>query len=515
MDADMNDTSLPGSPTFANLEDFQHHTLRFEYPAFDLLPPGKQPFIEIPQGVPDREEPELSALGLSDKDLAFFVRFPSEHGVEVDGSPGKRQQATLTGAQPLNLTAAVYRLSSFAGVSDLRFVSFVDDWDVISRFQLKTTFYTNFGKLDDQAQEFELGSADVAKLIRTTSDKEEWVRQLDDLIHAKSDRAYLYRYNQIADWDEEWLEKDESSWTVHWDARDLVPPRQLFANRLRSVWQTADGTIMRERLGELDTFKDQALYVELPCGHRAMTPQNWIHDMHVRDVLSVVCDHCDARIMRQKDLQRVRCFFDTMRRYDWEDRMEIWLPKCKRVRNDASLVEISSGTLSASLLNALDTFKLPKSINPPSLCPTSYPESRALLAKLTDALKAHSTLPAMTPKAMLTNLEKLAWQLLEGMVGNATLLSVVLPPGFDDFVTRWLTRAVNDAVGTQADEEKDDDMMDVVTKMGRAKIDPKAAEVEDDLDEILKQIGETSVGGGDAGEGGSGTQQDDDDDEEL
>lgn len=158
-----------------------------------------------------------------------------------------------------------------------------------------------------------------------------------------------------------------------------------------------------------------------------------------------------------------------------------------------SLVEVSSGTLSASLLNSFETFELPESMSPRSLCPSTYPESRVLLNKLIDTLRAHTSLPAMTPKALFTNLEKLAWKLIEEIIGDAVLMAIVLPPGFEDFVTRWMTRAVNDAVGSQADDEQDEDIMDVVTKMDRTKIDPKAAAVESDLDEILKQIGETSL----------------------
>ena len=493
MDTDMNGASTPSSPTWNNTCDFQHHTLRLYYPAPELLSPGKQPIVETPRGVPDREEPELGLLGLSADDLDFFVRFPTAHGITTDGSLGKREHATLTGPQPLNLPACIDRLSTFAGVSELSFVSYVDDWDVITTFHLKTTFYTNFGKLDDKVQIFELASADVAKLIRTLSGQEEWVRQVDDLIHAKSDRSYMSRYRELANWDEDWTLDNEESWLVKWDTNPLAGSRERFAKRIVAIYQAPDGTIMREGLPDLDEFKDEGFYAELPCGHRTWMAENYIHDLRPRDVLTAICDDCEKPILRKKDKQRLGYFWDRLRRFDWEDRTIDWLRKCKKVRNDSNLVEVSSGTLSASLLKALDTFKLPESINPKSLCPTTYPESQALLNKLVDKLKANPSIPAMTPKALFTNLEKLAWQLIEEMVGDATLLGVVLPPGFEDFVHRWMTRAVNDAVEAQADDEKDDDLMDVVTKMDRTKIDPKAAAVETDLDDILLQMDETKL----------------------
>lgn len=249
------------------------------YPAPELLSPGKQPIVETPRGVPDREEPELGLLGLSADDLDFFVRFPTAHGITTDGSLGKREHATLTGPQPLNLPACIDRLSTFAGVSELSFVSYVDDWDVITTFHLKTTFYTNFGKLDDKVQIFELASADVAKLIRTLSGQEEWVRQVDDLIHAKSDRSYMSRYRELANWDEDWTLDNEESWLVKWDTNPLAGSRERFAKRIVAIYQAPDGTIMREGLPDLDEFKDEGFYAELPCGHRTWMAENYIHDL--------------------------------------------------------------------------------------------------------------------------------------------------------------------------------------------------------------------------------------------
>ena len=515
MDTDMDGTNLTGGPSETNLSDFQHHTLRLHYPAIELLPPGKQPFVEIPHGVADREEPEISPLGLSAGDLDFFVRFPSEHSLTVDDSPGKRQKAVLTGPQPLNLTASIGRLSTFAGVSDLRFASFIDDWDVITRFQLKTTFFTNFGKLEDPAQEFELGSADVAKLIRTMSGEEEWVRLLDDVLNAKTDRAYLYRYKTLADWDSDWADDEEERWVVDWDSRKVLNTRERFARRLVCLYQGPDGSVVKEALPPLEDFRDQEVCVEMPCGHRSVMSANYIHDMRPREAFTAVCDECNQRILSRKDVQRLEYLYKRLRCWKWEDANIDWIAKCKRVRNDSSLVEISSGMLSGSLLNALNTFETPESICPRSLCPNTYPESGALLNKLVNTLKAHSTLPAMTPKAMFANLEKLAWQSVEEMIGDATLLAVVLPPGFDDFVSRWMTRTVNDAVGNQADDESNDELMDVMTKMNRTKIDPKAVAVESDFDDILKQIGETSLNSA-ANEGEEETPNDDqEDDDEL
>lgn len=496
---DMEETNSVGSVTdergSRSTPGFRHHTLRFTYPAFELLPRGKQPIVEKPRGVADREEPELSTLGLSPDDLDFFVRLETNnfyYSVTGDDSL-ELQGQILVAPQPLNLAAAIDRLAAFGGLSDLRFVSYVDDWDVITRFELSTTFYTKSGKLEQPIQEFEFDSADISKMIRILGQSEEWVRQLDDLFHAKSDRAYLYRYNTILVWDEDWLHEDEERWCTEWDVNPLLGARQLFTNRLRTVVEYDDGSIETKPLGDLEDLEDRGKYVQMPCGHRFPMPPNYIQEMSPREAIYATCDDCDERVLAKKDRQMLSYYYDRIRRYKWEDQTIEWISKGKKFRNDSTLVEISGSSLCASLSSALGTFSLPESINPKALCPTRYPETEDLLDDLVEKIGLNSSIPGMTPVALFNNLEKLAWQLLAEIVGDAAVLAVALPPGFDDFVTRWMTRAVNNAVSTQADDEEDDDLMNVMEKMTRTKLDPKAAAVEDDLDDILKQIGETSL----------------------
>lgn len=168
--------------------------------------------------------------------------------------------------------------------------------------------------------------------------------------------------------------------------------------------------------------------------------------MHPRDALSTHCGECDQKILTREDRQALQRYFELVRRYQWEDKIVDWVPKCKKVRNDSTMIEISGPTLCASLLAAFETFELPAALSPKPLCPNRNRESRALHNKLVDTLRPHTQLPAMTPKTLFTNLEKLAWQLIAEIVPDEMMLRDILPPGFDNFVSRWLTRAVNDAV---------------------------------------------------------------------
>lgn len=494
------DTNMEGVHTNVQPEsNFQHHTLRLVYPAVELLPPGRDPFIELPKGVGDREDPwgNVNILGLSAGNLDFFVRFRTDHGITDNDAIRDGERTTLEQRHPtVNLPDAIARLSTFAGVSNLKIVTYIaDDFPLteFTRLQLNTLYYTNFGKIDEYKKEFEMATAELKQMLRTLRKTEDWARLLDDLVYSKSDRAWCYTSSLLSDWNEVWLDGEEESWGIEWDEKPFRNTRQLFADRLVELTQNIEGKLIEDDIGDIDERKDEELQVRLPCGHIAVLPPNYIQNMSLREAWTTECKACDMRILNKEDDQTLAYYFDHLKRTRWDNAHAEWVAKSKRVRNDSTLVEIPSVTLKDSLYKALATFELPNTVNPPLLCPTRYPESEKLLTMLAEKLSANPTIPAMTPKALFTNLEKLAWTLVEEIVGDATLLNVFLPPGFDEFVARWITRAVNDAVGTKADDEQDADLMAVMEKMTKTKIDPREAKTEQDLDDVLTMIGKASL----------------------
>ena len=372
MDTEMQDTTANAAATVQNSTKFQHHTLRLVFPALDLLEEGLDAWTLPPDGVADREEPELSRFGLSPEDLDYFVRF-----------------------------------------------------------------------------------------------------------------------HDFGDWEDNY----EDWWGVEWDENPLRTPQQHFADRLLQRDVNAEGKYTYLALGDVDVLADemQWVYAKLPCGHHTWFETEKIRDMSAREAWTAVCSTCDRRIFTEDDDKALKYYYDRLQRYDWMEAMRPWISNCRSVRNNSSLVQISAVVLVQSMADALETFKMPESINPGVLCPTNYPESWKLLDAFADTLLAHSEIPAMTPRALFKNLEQLAWVLIKAMVGDDTLLRPVLPPGFKSFVKRWLRRAVHDAVGVQADDEQDGEMMDMLSKMQRSKIDPKTV-VESDFDDIVRQIGEASFG---------------------
>lgn len=185
--------------------------------------------------------------------------------------------------------------------------------------------------------------------------------------------------------------------------------------------------------------------------------------------------------------------------YEMVQRSEGLALKCKKPRNDHIAVALSSAALSTSLEKALASLQLPNSMNPSCLCPTGHPESQALLSMLVDKLRANPNLPMLTPREWFINMGKLAFDLLKEMVGisDSAMLKVVLPPGFEDIVSRWMKRTVNDAVGSLAEDENDMNLTDAISKLEKTKIDPRDAKTEKDLDDILATFEGTKL---DAGE---------------
>lgn len=117
MDTEMMTTTANAAPMMQNATKFQHHTLNLVFLALDLLEEGLDAWMLPPDGVADREEPELSRFGLSPNDLEYFVRFPTQHGLTLSGKTCHREREKLEShPQPQDLLACIEGLGLFAGV---------------------------------------------------------------------------------------------------------------------------------------------------------------------------------------------------------------------------------------------------------------------------------------------------------------------------------------------------------------------------------------------------------------
>ncbi|KAK3703798.1 hypothetical protein LTR37_014244 [Vermiconidia calcicola] len=120
-------------------QDLCFHLLNLHFPATQLLPPGRQPFLEVPKDIGYREKPALGSYHLSDSSLDFFARSATRPSQTVPDPPHAKT----------SLSACVSRLVNAPGVSDLSAVSVIGDDDIVTRFCLNTTWFTTDGKVEE------------------------------------------------------------------------------------------------------------------------------------------------------------------------------------------------------------------------------------------------------------------------------------------------------------------------------------------------------------------------------
>lgn len=63
-------------------------------------------------------------------------------------------------------------------------------------------------------------------LIKGSGGREEWIVRIADLIHASSDRAYLYRRMVLLNYNEDCMHRQEAACGVEFDQNPLKTARQ-------------------------------------------------------------------------------------------------------------------------------------------------------------------------------------------------------------------------------------------------------------------------------------------------
>ena len=477
---------------------WKHHTIHIHYPALDLLPRGREPYIEFPKNMGDRLKPQFHTLGLQPDDIEFFVRLPARYGPSdsLENWKCKEPAARTPSEGGAELLASIARLSQRTGWSDLRVVSYVLDDDVYTRFSLSAEYATSGGMYEEPTYQFVLDSVELVGLLRRSDD---WVVLLADLIHSKSDRAYLAMRNRVDQWDPEYMDNRETFSFEFWDVNPLRTAKEVLKDRLRDAYALATGEV--GPLDDLEALGNETLELWLPCGHNTHVEADDISSMSVRDILKATCQACGRKVLTQQDEEALKCYYDRVKRYVLHaDNLE-WEAYSKPVRDSSSLIEITGPALLQALEDSLESLSLLPSITPKLLNPTEYYETLYLMAKFDELLEANEDIPIMTPKILFTHLEGLAEAILTETVSNAEVLDLTLPPGFDSFLDRWLKRAVNSAVANAKAEKFDttgDALAELTDMLGATKLEAAGkvhAEAVGDagLEDIMNMLAETKI----------------------
>lgn len=167
----------------------RYRTLHIDYPALHLiehreLPEGTRLHLYPPEDCTYREKPRLGSYHLTVDNLAFYHRFPVESTVE---SPTECEDIIMS-----DLLTAVPFIGKYPGEAYLEGVSYHD-----GKGEVQHIFC--LADIDDTALRsdyhwFELSDHDLTKLFapRYARIDHPWLDLLYDLLHRRSDRAYLH-----------------------------------------------------------------------------------------------------------------------------------------------------------------------------------------------------------------------------------------------------------------------------------------------------------------------------------
>lgn len=221
----------------------------------------------------------------------------------------------------------------------------------------------------------------------------------------------------------------------------------LLASRLQC--QRGDGGwVPLDDLDGTNLFSHQheQMFFRLPCGHSASFALKHLSQIEDSKSAAIACPSCGEKVLGEKQLAELRLRLDFQERaafcYSDSEHIDANIPLsaagASRARQE---LEIPPGLLHHALQYALESLRVPASASPRALSLVDIPETRAVFVAL--ALKAGA---AGEKTVRLTPYE--LWEaLMETSTGALTALFEAgggsLPPGFVDFIGKWLTRTVN------------------------------------------------------------------------
>jgi hypothetical protein len=277
-----------------------------------------------------------------------------------------------------------------------------------------------------------------------------WLSLVLNLVYRESDRACLHVAQQLQASRTVAHRGEGARWARDWETSMPRSGSSLLASHLRC--NIGGGGLIP--LHELDSenlaaHQNVQIAFVLPCDDSA---EFILKDLSLTDDVKsaeVACLNCGRKVLDERDLEELAlrreyheraafCYSDA----EFSD-AKIALPAVGRGRE----LEISPGVLHHMLQHALESLRVPVSASPAALSLVDVQETRAVLRDLqTKAAATGGQSVRLTPYAL--------WEALsESSMGTLTSLSESgngeLPPGFMDFVGKWLTRAVNLLIADQ------------------------------------------------------------------
>ena len=278
-----------------------------------------------------------------------------------------------------------------------------------------------------------------------------------------------------------------------WDEMPSCSANQLLANHLEIIGSGRDGSEAYAPMVTLAAYNDNdRLNVRLPCNHTDSVLVGLLRQLSEEDCVKTRCEKggCGKRILTREDDYHLALLAEKTRRVNWAFDAIPWERLDVDVHGSSRTVDVSTAELLNSVELMLDTFKVPESASPSQLCPTQFAESVAIVHHLRSILTAESRLITVKSRSILAELKKQAVDAVKEhhCASDSTEWILVLPPNFDCFLEKWLSRVVNHVAGSQSRYKSSGELQDldaVMVSLGKVEIGVRREDQRDDWDEML------------------------------
>jgi len=220
-----------------------YHELTINFPAMELLPPGKMPSLETPMAIFYREKPDPNAYEPEVEDFDFF------HLIKVE-----RGSSALIphGPATYDLLALIKRLHGAAGTTTLDVVGFVDDDEDIYHVRLSTTWNLQTAKVTE-TKDLRLDWEDWMGCLALGRD-EPWIKLLEDLTERVTVRAYFHVLHRLSLHSVELAQSEEARYEAQWNLLTAPTGRQVLRYTIKQIWYTEQGDVRKAPILDLDAF---------------------------------------------------------------------------------------------------------------------------------------------------------------------------------------------------------------------------------------------------------------------
>ncbi|KAM0688918.1 hypothetical protein Q7P36_010994 [Cladosporium allicinum] len=423
----------------------QYHTLNITYPALDLLPGNATPELYQPKHLFLRQRPKLERYHLTPSNLAFFHRIPVNRFLGLAYAP--LFNSSLHAGEFLDLISSLVKAP---GNNNLEVVSF-DSGDLMGichTFRATVTWASPGGTPHPTVHMCRITAFAFETLLRTSPNP--WLALVSNLINRASDRACLHVANQLQASNKPAHRGEGARWARDWEAMTPRSGSFLLASRLQCQLGNGEWIPLHELDRENVAFySNEQIPFRLPCGHGARLALRALSLTEDSKCAEVACPSCGEKVLGDQDLAELAlrvehqeraafCYADA----EYSD-AKIALPAVGRGQE----LEIPPGAIHRVLQDALESFRVPASASPAALSLVDIQETKAVLRTLQlKAAAAGGQSVRLTPYALWEALTESSMGTLTGLFESG---SGQLPPGFMDFMDKWLTRAVNLLIADQ------------------------------------------------------------------